>query len=231
MNRVFKVYFAIWVIAVVLFNVFSFAIPGDTTGKFSESFWIGYVFIFLAHIGLLICCYHVFLKVYLKELFYNIPIVAVGYIGLIAMTTVGSLAMTIEGFPTWLGIILCFGVLGATAAMAIVAGYNAQVMKEMDAAQSRESYSIREITSKSEVIMNTADDPQLKKIARDVYSELRYSDPVSNIMLSNINSKISDELSEFEEAIINHDLELAEARGEELINTIKERNSMCKDMK
>lgn len=101
----------------------------------------------------------------------------------------------------------------------------------MDAFQIRDTYPIRAMTSRAEVIMNTAGDHQLKKVAKNVYEELRYSDPVSNIMLEDINLKINSELYEFEEAVISGDHELAVAIAKTLIDMIKERNVMCKGMK
>lgn len=231
MNRTFKIYLIIWLIAVAIFNVSCFAVPGEGTAKFSCSFWIGYIFIMLAHASLLACCYYAFKKVYLKEVFYNIPIVLVAYIGLAVMTAVGSASVLIQGFPTQLAVILCFAVLGITAIVVIATGFNAQLMTEMDSEQQRSSFSIRQMTAHAEAIMKTAGNPELKAIAKSVYDGLKYSDPVSNIMLTKQNEKISRELREFEDAIKNGDAELARARSESVLDAISERNAACKTMK
>ena len=228
MNRNFKVFLAVWLIAVAMFNVTCFAIPGGETGKFSSSYWVSYAFIMLAYLGLLVCFYFVFRKIFPKEVFYNVPIVLVAYIGLAAMTIAGTMGMVSKDFPTWLGVTICFVVLGTTAIIAIVSGLNAVIMKEMDDAQTRESYPLRTMTVRARTIAGKTDDPEIKKIAKDVVAALRYSDPVSNIMLSKIDAKISRELKEFGEAVEGGDAELAKARGKTLLGMISERSEMCK---
>ena len=231
MNKIFKTYLVIWLIAVAIFNVTCFAIPEEYTAKFSGSYWIGYVFILLAHACLLACCYFTFRKIYLKELFYNVPIILLAYSGLIAMTAVGSASMLIRGFPIWLAVILCFALLGIIVMIAFTAGLNAQVMTDMDGEQQRGRFSVRQMTSHAEVIMDNAVDPELKEIAKNVYDALKYSDPVSNIMLTKANEKISRELRLFEEAVKDGDTEMASARGRSVLQAISERNAVCKTMK
>lgn len=231
MNRIFKTYLIIWLIAVAIFNVTCFAIPEEYTAKFSGSYWIGYVFLLLAHVCLLVCCYFTFKRTYLKELFYNVPIILLAYAGLVAMTVIGSASMLVRGFPIWLAVILCFALLGIIVMIALTAGLNAQAMTDMDGEQQRGSFSVRQMTSHAEVIMDNAVDPELKKTAKSVYDALKYSDPVSNIMLTKANERISRELRLFEEAVKDGDTELAGARSISVLDAISERNAACKTMK
>ena len=48
MKKGFKYYGIVWLLAVVLFNVISFAIPSTVMiGKFEGTYWVGYIFVMI----------------------------------------------------------------------------------------------------------------------------------------------------------------------------------------
>lgn len=59
----------------------------------------------------------------------------------------------------------------------------------------------------------------------------RYSDPMSNKQLSDIENRIMEEFSMFTDAVLADDLNATESSADEVITLIEERNSKCKLLK
>ena len=109
MKKGFKYYGIVWLLAVVLFNVISFAIPSTIMiGKFEGTYWVGYIFVMIAFIGQAACSYKFFKDTdNSNKVFLNLPIITVSYSALIVSTVVGVLCMIVPFIPVWIGAILC----------------------------------------------------------------------------------------------------------------------------
>lgn len=90
---------------------------------------------------------------------------------------------------------------------------------------------IKEMTVESQNLMNRAKAPMLKTICTKVYEALRYSDPMSNENLADIETRIKEEFSTFTDAVLSDNLDLTESSGKELLDLIEDRNTKCKAMK
>lgn len=233
MKKTFKFYAIIWAICIVLFNVIAFVIPNEIAGisKFDGAFWVGYIFITLAFIGQLACAYIAFKAKNLKKLFYNIPLISISYIGLVAMLVVGGLTMAIPHFPNWIGIIVCLLVLGFTAISVIKATAAADIVSKIDNKIAAETAFIKTITVDAQNLINRANAPMLKKQCKKIYEALRYSDPMSNAALADVEQRIKEEFDALTDAVIADDLVATESSVKELSTLINERNNKCKVLK
>lgn len=230
MKKTFKFYAIVWVICLALFNVISFVSPDEIAGisKFNGSFWTGYIFITIAFIGQLVCAYVAFKSKNLKKLFYNIPLISISYIGLVVMLVVGSITMAIPYIPNWIGIIACLLVLGFTAISVIKAGLAAELVSDIDEKLAPNTAFIKAITADAQNLMNRANAPMLKKQCKKVYEALRYSDPVSNAEIADIEQRIKEEFDILTDAVISDDLNLVESSAKEITVLINERTSKLK---
>ena len=87
------------------------------------------------------------------------------------------------------------------------------------------------MTADAEHLLSVAQSFELKKECEKIYEALRYSDPMSNVALYEINEQIQRQFSSFENAVNSSDLELTIADGEELLNLIDKRNKQCRLLK
>ena len=233
MKKTFKFYAITWAICLALFNVITFVTPNEIAGisKFDGAFWVGYIFITLAFIGQLACTRVAFKAENLKKLFYNIPLISISYSGLVVMLVIGGLTMAIPHFPNWIGIIVCLLVLGITAISVVKSGFAAEIVSNIDTKVLTETAFIKTITVDAQNLMNRANAPMLKEQCKKVYEALRYSDPISNVALADVEQRIKEEFDALTDAVIADDLDATESSVKELSTLINERNNKCKALK
>lgn len=229
-SKTFKVYSAIWAICFAMFNIITFASP-TSINIFTGSFWIGYLFIDIAFAGQLYCSYIAFKDENLQKTFYNISLVLVSYISLAAMLLAGSLCMVIPFFPFWLSVVICVLVASISASIILVTCFVIDVVSGLDTEIKTKTFAIKTLTADAEHLLSIAQSFELKKECEKIYEALRYSDPMSNVALYEINEQIQRQFSSFENAVNSSDLELTIADGEELLNLIDKRNKQCRLLK
>ena len=233
MNKNFKFYLSIWAVLVAIFNVAAFVSPAEAAGmnKFGGAFWAGYIFITIAFIGQLVCAFFAFKPSDKQKVFYNIPLVTISYAGLIVMLIAGAACMAIPNLPNWIGIIVCLLVLAITAIAVLSAAFAASVVTEIDQRVKVKTFFIKSLTVDAEHLMNTSKTAELKALAKKVYEAVRYSDPMSNAVLVEVEEKIQNGFSDFENAVNGEDFELATSTADELLSLIDIRNKKCKLLK
>ena len=233
MKKGFKYYLSIWVILLAVFNVAVFVSPGEAGGysKFGGAFWVGYIFITLAFIGQLICAYIAFKADNLQKFFYNVPLIRISRIGLVLTAILGTLCMAIPNLPNWIGVILCLAVLAFTAISVIKATAAGDIVSGIDEKIESKASFIKALTADAEALMSAAKTPELKAEVKKVYEAIRYSDPMSNAALEEINEQIQNQFSVFADSVKAEDSDLASSYSDELIILIDNRNKKCKLMK
>ena len=233
MKKTFSYYSICWLIALAVFNVITFVTPNEIAGvsKFTGAFWTGYIFITLAFIGQLGCAYKAFKAENLKKLFYNIPLISISYTGLVVMLVVGIICMAVPVVPYWIGIIVCVLVFAFSAISVIKASVVAVVVSEIDEKVKVKTQFIKLLTADAEHLMSSSKTAELKAEAKKVYEAIRYSDPMTNEVLADVEEQIQSEFTFFSQAIKSEDLELAKSVSEGLLGLIDSRNKKCKVLK
>ena len=232
MKKTIGMYSIIWGICLALFNVVVFLIPEGFAGinRFDGAFWIAYVFVTVAFIGQYICAV-IALRGDATRLFYNIPLIAVSYVGLAAMLIVGTTFMKIPLLPDWLAGIVCFAVLAVNVIAVIKATTVAQIVTHIDQTVKTKMFFIKSLIIDAEAVLAGTSTPETKAIVERVLSEIRYSDPMSQEALADTESQISIKFAEFSNAVAENNVLLMEKNANELIILIKNRNSKCKLLK
>lgn len=233
MKKTFSYYSICWLIALAVFNVITFVTPNEIAGvsKFTGAFWTGYIFITLAFIGQLGCAYKAFKAENLKKLFYNIPLISISYTGLVVMLVVGIICMAVPVVPYWIGVIVCVLVFAFSAISVIKASVVADVVSEIDEKVKVKTQFMKLLTSDAEHLMSSSKTAELKAEAKKVYEAIRYSDPMTNDALVDVEEQIQSEFKFFSQAIESEDLELAKSVSDGLLTLIDSRNKKCKVLK
>lgn len=225
MNKNQKRYIGFWAILFVLFQLIAFISPGwSYIEKYTSSFWIGYVFITISFVGQLICALSALKEENLTKLFYKIPLIRISYIGLIVSFVFGGACMLLSLLPYWIGALVAVIVLAATALALVKASAAADIVAEIDGKISGQTFFIRNLAMEAENLMIRAKTPEAKAACKKVYEALRYSDPMSNDTLTEIEGKIEAQFAMFSNSVSSE-------AAEELLLLISERNSKCKLLK
>lgn len=225
MNKNQKRYIGFWAILFVLFQLIAFISPGwINIEKYTSSFWIGYVFITISFAGQLICTMTALKEENLTKLFYKIPLIRISYTGLIVSFVFGGACMLLSLLPYWIGALVAVIVLAVTALGLVKASAAADIVAEIDGKISKQTFFIRNLAMEAENLMIRAKTPEAKAACKKVYEALRYSDPMSNDALTEIEGKIEAQFAMFSNAVSSE-------AAEELLLLIGERNSKCKLLK
>lgn len=230
MKKKFGIYVVIWAVALVIFNVVSFTIALNTGKELNSSFFIGYGAVTLAFIGQLICAYFAFRADSLNKFFYNVSLISLSYGGLVAMIILGSLTMLIPDAFSFIGIIVCAVVLGVYIITVAMAKLAIEAVEQSEAKTKAQTQFIRLLTADAESLKGYATDDNARQACHKVYEAVRYSDPVSNPLLSGIESDISVKFRAFSDSVKNGS-DNSQQLAEELCGLISERNAKVSVLK
>ena len=232
MKKVFKSYSVIWAIMLALFNIIAFvskSFLGDE--KYTASFWIGYIFITLAFLGQLTCSYYALKETSIQKTFYNISLFKTSYTGLVLTLIFGGLCMIISPLPYWVGVILCAVVLGFNAIAVVKVTVAIDAVEKIDEKVKAQTLFIKSLTVDAESLMARAKSDEIKAECKKVYEAVRYSDPMSNDVLSSIESEITIKFAKLSEAVVEDNAEKVSEIAGEVVLLVGERNKKCKLLK
>ena len=233
MKKSIGVYSIIWAICLAVFNVIVFVTPNEIAGvsKFSGSFWVGYIFITIAFLGQLACAFVAFKAENLKKFFYNIPLLSISYGGLVTMLVVGSIFMAIPVLAEWIAIIVCVIILAFNAIAIIKATAAADIVSGIDEKIKTQTFFIKSLSVDAQSLMTSAKSEELRAEAKKVYEAIRYSDPMANPALSDLDAQIEKQFNAFSDTVKADDAELAKETANALVEMVERRNQKCKLLK
>lgn len=202
MKKYFKYYGICWAIALVVFNVITFVAANETVGLASvgSSFWVGYAFITIAFIGNLICSFLFFKEENKSKMFLNIPIIQLAYSALIVSLIVGAVAMAVPQIPYWIGVIVDVLVLAFYAIAIVKASAAADIVHNVEQKVKTQTFFMKSLTVDIEMLAEKEKNPEIKEQLKKLAKMARYSDPMSNDALSDLESKIANQVNELKTA-------------------------------
>ena len=231
MNKKATSFVIVSLLVLAVFNVICFVIPApEGYVKYDTSFWIGYAGITVAIIVQIICGIAALRGDNLTRTFYRFPLLTISYTGLVIMFIVGVLVMIIPDLPWWAGVVICVLVLLFTLTALIKASTAATLIEGVDNKVAAQTCFIRSLTSEAKSLISAAEGEKATAAAKKVYEAVRFSDPMSNPALSDIEFFIQQQFALFSGAIRKKDSNVDQL-GEELIKLISERNAKCKTLK
>lgn len=228
MNKLFKAYLIVWTILLAAYNAVVFLarplVPGYTV-VYDARFWIAWAFVVLAFAGNLACAFIASKSGNKEKMFLNLPLIKIGYTGLVLMLVFGAGLMLIPNCPSWIAAVVCVLIFAFNAVAAVSAKAAADVIEKQDVRIKEQTSFIKGLTARAKTLMDSASTPEIKADCRKIYEAVRYSDPMSNDALADVDSRISAEFSVFAGAVSAENTDAAKAACNELLKLITERNN------
>ena len=210
----------------VIYNLVVFLIPFTMKGVF----WTSYVFTLVAFAVVGASIYIAFFqKPDAKSRFYGFPIAKIGVIYGIAQLVVGLVFMALgKILPVWVAVLvygvgLCVAIIGLVSADAV-----RDEIEKQDEKLKENVELMRSLQSKVNQMVNMCDDADATAELKAFAEEIKYSDPVSDDSLAEIESDLSAVIAELQNAVVEGDANSIKVLCRKATLTLGERNRLCK---
>lgn len=208
-------------IAFVLFNVIGFAIPTVKT----STFWAAYVFTVIAFISQIAIWKFAFKDAdTLKSKFLGIPLISVGITYLIIQLIAFAVFMALPT-ASWIAVVVCALILGVSAICLIGTETGREEINRVEEKVEKKAFYIKSLQVDIEMLANSETNTETKAALTKLAEKIRFSDPMSNEVLAELEAEITAKVKE---------LKIAENKAEiikVLDSLITERNKKAKLLK
>lgn len=179
-------------IVFVLFNVIAFAVPIAKTSVF----WISYAFTVVAFAAQIGIWNLAFSKAEtLKSKFLGLPIIYVGIVYLIIQLFAFGVFFVLPWIASWIPIITCAVILGISGICLITTEVGREEVSRVEAKVLRKVSIIKGLQTDVEIIAEVQTDADSKKALEALAEKLKYSDPMSDESLAQIEDEISAKIA------------------------------------
>lgn len=225
-----KFYMIAWIIAVLVFNLIMFLLPNKMLDPTEGAFWVIYLTVTASFVGQAVCSFLYAQKEEKKERFLLIPIVYVSYIALLMTLLLALEALTLQFLPVWFTVIVAVIVLAYYAFAVFRTLAAAEMVMEVENKVEQKTEFVRTLTAKAKALEGSAPE-ELRPVVKMVYESLRYSDPMSSVVLNEVENEIGELYGAFSEAVKRGVAEVVEKKANALCEKLNERNELCKSSK
>lgn len=205
-----------------LISIIAFAVPTSKTA----TFWIAYVFTaaaFAAQIGIWKTALGK--EETLKSKFLGFPIVHIGIVYAVIQVIAFAVFMFVPTLPAWSVIVVCSIIAGVSAVCMISDNVGRNEIERVEAKVQKKVFYIRELQADIELLADNESDATVKTALTQLAEKIRFSDPMSNEQLADLENKISTKVAELKTA--SSKLVIIT----ELNSLLAERNKKCKILK
>jgi len=204
-----------------LISIIAFAVPTVKTA----TFWITYVFTAAAFAAQIIIWRTALGKETLKSKFLGFPVVHIGIVYTVIQVIAFAVFMFVPTLPTWSAIVVCSVIAGISAVCMISADAGRNEIERVEAKVQKKVFYIRELQADIELLADNETNADVKKALTQLAEKIRFSDPMSNEQLADLEDKISTKIEELKTT--SSQLEIIT----ELNSLLDERNKKYKILK
>lgn len=205
-----------------LISIIAFAVPTSKTA----TFWIAYVFTaaaFAAQIGIWKTALGK--EGTLKSKFLGFPLVHIGIVYAVIQVIVFSVFLFVPTLPVWSAIVVCSVIAGISAVCMLSADAGRDEIERVEAKVQKKVFYIRELQADIELLADNETNADVKTALTQLAEKIRFSDPMSNEQLADLEDKISTKIEELKTT--SSQLEIIT----DLNSLLDERNKKCKILK
>ena len=189
--------YAVLAIVFVLFNVIAFAVPTAKT----STFWIAYVFTTIAFASQIAIWKFAFRGAdTLKSKFLGIPLISVGITYLIIQLITFTIFMAFPIAPSWIAIVVCALILGISAISLIGTETGREEINRVEEKVEKKVFYIKSLQVDIEMLASDETDDDIKAALTKLVEKIRFSDPMSNDVLADIEAEITAKVKELKTA-------------------------------
>lgn len=215
-------FYSVLGIAFILFNVIAFVIPTEKTA----TFWIAYVFSVIAFIAQAVIWNIVFkAEDTLKSKFLGLPTISIGFAYGIIQLIAFAVFMAFPLITPWIAIVVCSVIFGFSAIFLISTEVGKDEVKRVEKKVAAKVSYIKDLQVDVELLADSEPDIDIKNALKKLAEKIRYSDPMSEDSLVELDRRISDSVD---------GLKCSENKSElirQIDSLITERNNKTKILK
>ena len=175
-----------------LVSVIAFAIPTIKTA----TFWIAYVFTAAAFAAQIIIWRTTLGKEALKSKFLGFPVVHIGIVYTVIQVIAFAVFMFVPTLPTWSAIVVCSVIAGISAVCMISADVGRDEIERVEAKVQNKVFYDRELQADIELLADSETNANVKTALTQLAEKIRFSDPMSNEQIADLENKISIKAAE-----------------------------------
>lgn len=206
----------------VLVSVIAFAVPSAKT----TAFWLSYGFTVLAFAAQIAIWKAAFGRAEsLKSKFLGFPVVHIGIVYLVVQIIALAAFLFIPTLPIWSAVAACAVIAAVSAICMITATVGRNEIERVSAKAHEKTFYVKQLQADVELLADAETDTATKSALTQLAEKIRYSDPVSNEQIADIEDRITVKVADLKSSadkakIIN-----------ELNSLLNERNRKIKILK
>ncbi len=182
----------IYVILLGVFNLLVFTISKSR----SDVFWLSYGFMTLAFAVQIVSMFLSFKPADVETAFFGIPLASFSVFYLCAELVIGALFMVFKMTSFTLALAIQALVLAAFLIIAIISLLSRDTVQQISDNVKEHVLNLKSVLVDIEMLMDGCTDPELKADLRKLSETVKYSDPISNEAVADVEQRIMRKISE-----------------------------------
>lgn len=177
----------------VLVSVVAFAVPSAKTA----AFWISYAFTVIAFAAqIAIWKAGLGRTESLKSKFLGFPVVHIGIVYLVIHSITLAAFLFIPTLPIWSAVVACASITGVFAVCLITSDVGRSEIERVSAKVQEKTFFIKQVQTEIELLADAETDIATKSALTQLAEKIRYSDPMSNEQIADIEVRITEKIAE-----------------------------------
>lgn len=177
----------------VLVSVVAFAVPSAKTA----AFWISYAFTVIAFAAqIAIWKAGLGRTESLKSKFLGFPVVHIGIVYLVIQSITLAAFLFIPTLPIWSAVVACASITGVFAVCLITSDVGRSEIERVSAKVQEKTFFIKQVQTEIELLADAETDIATKSALTQLAEKIRYSDPMSNEQIADIEDRITEKIAE-----------------------------------
>lgn len=177
----------------ILVSVIAFAVPAAKTA----AFWISYAFTVVAFAAQLIIWKATLGRSEsLKSKFLGFPVVHIGIVYLIVQVIALAVFLFIPTLPIWSAVVVCAVVAGVSAVCMIASDVGRSEIERVSVKVREKTFYIKQLQTEVELLAGAETDAATKSKLAQLAEKIRYSDPMSDEQVADIEDRITAKIAE-----------------------------------